>query len=59
MTETSVNSEEDLVGRHGFAITTPFIAESASIRDGYGETASDPYITKPAIVLPKGYTVTA
>ena len=59
MVETSIASEEDLVGRHGFAITTPFVVESATIREGYGEIASDPYITRPAIVLPNEYKVTA
>lgn len=58
MIETTVASEEDLVGRHGFAITTPFVKESQSLAN-YGDTSIDPYITRPAVVLPIGYQVTA
>lgn len=58
MIEYSVASEEDLVGRHGFAIKTPFVIESQSLAE-YGDSSTDPYITRPAIVLPKGYEVTA
>ncbi len=58
MIENTVASEEDLVGRHGFAITTPFVKESQSLAN-YGDTSTDPYTTRPAIVLPIGYQVTA
>ena len=58
MTETTVESENELIGRHGFAITTPFVVESDSMA-AYDEVASDPYTTRPAIVLPNGYEVTA
>jgi hypothetical protein len=58
MIEYSVASEDDLVGRHGFNITTPFVKESNSLA-AYGEASEDPYITRPAIVLPVGYEVTA
>lgn len=58
MIENTVASEEDLIGRHGFAITTPFVTESQSLAN-YGDTSTDPYITKPAVVLPIGYQVTA
>ena len=58
MIEYSVASEEDLVGRHGFDITTPFVKESNSLA-AYGEVSEDPYTTRPAIVLPIGYEVTA
>jgi hypothetical protein len=58
MIEYSVASEDDLVGRHGFDITTPFVKESNSLAD-YGDVSTDPYMTRPAIILPKGYEVTA
>ena len=58
MTETVINSEDELIGRHGFAISTPFVVESDSAAS-YGDSASDPYVTRPAIVLPEGYEVTA
>ena len=58
MTEYSVASEDDLVGRHGFAITTPFVEESNSLA-AYGSKSVDPYMTNPAIVLPQNYAVTS
>ena len=58
MIEYSVASEDELVGRHGFAINTPFVKESNSLA-AYGEISEDPYITRPAIILPIGYEVTA
>lgn len=58
MIEYSVASEDELVGRHGFAITTPFVKESDSLA-AYGEVSEDPYMTRPAIILPIGYEVTA
>jgi hypothetical protein len=58
MIEYTIASEEDLVGRHGFAITTPFVPESQTLA-AEGCTSIDPYMTRPAIILPKGYEVTA
>lgn len=58
MTEHSLASEDELVGRHGFAITTPFVKESNSLA-AYGEVSEDPYMTRPAIILSIGYEVTA
>jgi hypothetical protein len=58
MIETSVESENDLVGRHGFAITTPFVTESNSLAS-YGDASEDPFMTYPTIILPAGYAVTA
>ena len=58
MIENTVETEEDLVGRHGFDIYTPFVKESQSLAN-YGDTSTDPYWTRPAIILPDGYSVTA
>ena len=59
MTEYSVASEDDLVGRHGFAINTPFVKEPDIIANDYEVVSEDPYLTRPAIILPAGYSVTA
>ena len=56
MLTTTVKSENDLVGRHGFAIKTPFVRESNSLA-AYGDVSTDPYFTNPAILLPTGYKV--
>ena len=58
MLKTTVKSENDLVGRHGFAIKTPFVRESNSLA-AYGDVSTDPYFTNPAILLPTGYKVVA
>ena len=58
MLTTTVKSENDLVGRHGFAIKTPFVRESNSLA-AYGDVSTDPYFTNPAILLPTGYKVVA
>ena len=58
MLATTVKSENDLVGRHGFAIKTPFVRESNSLA-AYGDVSTDPYFTNPAILLPTGYKVVA
>lgn len=58
MIENTVETEEDLIGRHGFDIYTPFVKESQSLIN-YGDTSTDPYWTRPAIILPDGYSVTA
>jgi hypothetical protein len=58
MLETPVESEADLVGRHGFAITTPFVKESNSLAS-YGDASEDPFMTYPTIILPEGYIVEA
>ena len=58
MLTTTVESENDLVGRHGFVIKTPFVKESNSLAS-YGDTSTDPYFTNPAILLPAGYKVVA
>jgi hypothetical protein len=59
MIEYSIASEKDLVGRHGFAITTPFVKEPDLIANEYETTSESPYMTRPAIILPIGYEVTA
>jgi hypothetical protein len=59
MTEYSVASEDDLVGRHGFVINTPFVKEPDLIANNDGVVSVDPYKTRPAIILPIGYEVTA
>lgn len=58
MLTTTVESENDLIGRHGFVIETPFVKESNSLAS-YGDTSTDPYFTNPAILLPAGYKVVA
>lgn len=58
MLTTTVESENDLIGRHGFAIKTPFVRESNSLA-AYGDVSTDPYFTNPAILLPTGYKVVA
>lgn len=58
MLTTTVKSENDLVGRHGFAIKTPFVRESNSAASE-GDVSTDPYFTNPAILLPTGYKVVA
>jgi hypothetical protein len=58
MLTTTVESENDLVGRHGFVIETPFVKESNSLAS-YGDISTDPYFTNPAILLPAGYKVVA
>ena len=42
MIENTVETEEDLVGRHEFDIYTPFVKESQSLAN-YGDTSTDPY----------------
>ena len=63
MLETTVDSLEDLkqssTGRYAFSITTPFISEPDFIRETDGFISVDPYFTRPAVILPEGYTVTA
>lgn len=57
MSETIINSEDDLIGRHGFVITTPFVEESA-LQTEWG--VSEPgFNTRPAIVLSEDYEVIA
>ena len=58
MIENSVESEENLIGRHGFRIYTPFVKESQTLANS-GDTSTDPFSTRPAIILPVGYKVTA
>ena len=58
MLTTTVESESDLVGRHGFAIKTPFVKESKSAAS-WGDVSTEPYTTNPAILLPAGYKVIA
>lgn len=63
MSEATVESLEDLkqssTGRYAFSITTPFVSEPDFIRETDGFISEDPYLTRPAVILPKGYTVTA
>ena len=59
MITNTVESEDDLVGRHGFAIETPFVKEPDLIANDYEAVSEDPYKTRPAIILPIGYEVTA
>ena len=54
----TAESESDLVGRHGFAIKTPFVKESKSAAS-WGDVSTEPYTTNPAILLPAGYKVIA
>ena len=63
MSEVTVESLEDLkqssTGRYVFNITTPFVSEPDFIRETDGFISEDPYLTRPAVILPKGYIVTA
>lgn len=58
MLTNTAESENDLVGRHGFAIKTPFVKESKSAAS-WGDVSTEPYTTNPAILLPAGYKVIA
>ena len=58
MLTNTAKSENDLVGRHGFAIKTPFVKESKSAAS-WGDVSTEPYTTNPAILLPAGYKVIA
>ena len=58
MLTNTAESENDLVGRHGFAIKTPFVKESKSAAS-WGDVSTEPYTTNPAILLPAGYKVVA
>lgn len=58
MLTNTAESESDLVGRHGFAIKTPFVKESKSAAS-WGDVSTEPYTTNPAILLPAGYKVIA
>ena len=58
MLTNTAESESDLVGRHGFAIKTPFVKESKSAAS-WGDVSTEPYTTNPAILLPAGYKVVA
>lgn len=58
MLTNTAKSENDLVGRHGFAIKTPFVKESNSAAS-WGDVSTEPYTTNPAILLPAGYKVIA
>ena len=58
MLTNTAKSENDLVGRHGFAIKTPFVKESKSAAS-WGDVSTEPYTTNPAILLPAGYKVVA
>ena len=58
MLTNTAESENDLVGRHGFAIKTPFVKESKSAAS-WGDVSTEPYTTNPAILLPADYKVVA